>query len=155
MGALVLGISLLLTRCSLANGAGDLHMKVSPFGKMLLHKNLGKKKRDGAQRQWGMIMGWLCGRLLEMGESFVSRTHFILGNRRRVKFWKDRWCGDSSLEVSFPSLYSLACDKDLSTRGVGTRRRGGLVEALLLEAFSWLGNWRSNDFSADPTEELD
>ena len=32
-------------------------------------------------------------------EVFKSKSHFIVGNRRRVKFWIDRWCGDLYLEV--------------------------------------------------------
>ncbi|RVW20629.1 4-hydroxy-tetrahydrodipicolinate reductase 2, chloroplastic [Vitis vinifera] len=32
-------------------------------------------------------------------------------NGRRVRFWRDRWCGDSPLCVSFPSLFALSIDK--------------------------------------------
>ncbi|RVW48872.1 hypothetical protein CK203_091209 [Vitis vinifera] len=65
-------------------------------------------------------------------------THFIAGNRTSVKFWKDRWCNDSSLNVSFSSLFSLTNDKDIwvGSKGVGSRRRRGLVEPPLLKAFS-------------------
>ncbi|KAL6333305.1 hypothetical protein AAG906_028489 [Vitis piasezkii] len=43
---------------------------------------------------------------------FSKRVAFRLWNGRRVCFWKDRWCGDDSLEEAFPSLYSLASSKD-------------------------------------------
>ncbi|RVX05286.1 hypothetical protein CK203_020231 [Vitis vinifera] len=33
-------------------------------------------------------------------------------NGRRVRFWRDRWCGDSPLCVSFPSLFALTDDKE-------------------------------------------
>lgn len=33
---------------------------------------------------------------------------------KRVKFWDHVWCGDVSLRNSFPSIYSLACDKEAS-----------------------------------------
>ena len=34
------------------------------------------------------------------------------GNGRRVKFWKDKWCGEEPLCMSFPSLYALALSKE-------------------------------------------
>ena len=30
------------------------------------------------------------------------RISFSIGNRRRVKFWKDNWCGNEPLGVFFP-----------------------------------------------------
>ena len=41
-----------------------------------------------------------------------SRISFLVGNGRRVRFWRDRWCEDSPLCVSFPSLFALTDDKD-------------------------------------------
>ena len=40
-------------------------------------------------------------------ESIKIRTRFKVGTRRRVKFWKDKWCGDSSLIESCPHLTFL------------------------------------------------
>ena len=37
---------------------------------------------------------------------------FSMGDRRRVRFWEDRWCGDDALSVSFPSLYAMAASKE-------------------------------------------
>ena len=37
---------------------------------------------------------------------------FRVGNDRRLKFWKHRWCGEDFLEEAFPSLFSLAFAKD-------------------------------------------
>ena len=41
-----------------------------------------------------------------------GRVRFSIRNERGVKFWKDGLSGDSSLEESFLSLFSLAIDKD-------------------------------------------
>ena len=50
---------------------------------------------------------------MRMDSDFVgSRILFIVGNRRRVRFWRDRWCRDSPLCVSFPSLFALSVDKE-------------------------------------------
>ena len=49
---------------------------------------------------------------LRMEWDFVgSRISFLVGNGLRVRFWRDRWCGDSPLCVSFPSLIALIDDK--------------------------------------------
>ncbi|KAJ9681633.1 hypothetical protein PVL29_017839 [Vitis rotundifolia] len=41
-----------------------------------------------------------------------SRLAYQVGNGRRVKFWKDKWCSDEPLCESFPSLYSMSLTKD-------------------------------------------
>ena len=30
-----------------------------------------------------------------------------LGNGRRLRFWKDFWCEEEPLSITFPSLFSL------------------------------------------------
>ena len=47
-----------------------------------------------------------------------SRLSFVVGNGQKVKFWKDRWCGDSPLCVSFPTLVALAIFKDAWVKDV-------------------------------------
>ena len=42
---------------------------------------------------------------------FKTRTGFTVGFGNRVKFWKGKWCGYSSLRESFPELYSIASSK--------------------------------------------
>ena len=37
---------------------------------------------------------------------------FKVGSGNKVKFWKDRWCGDVSLRDVFPNLFSIASSKD-------------------------------------------
>ena len=37
---------------------------------------------------------------------------FVVGNGRRVKFWRDRWCGEESLRVAFPTLFAIAASKE-------------------------------------------
>ena len=46
-------------------------------------------------------------------ESIRSRSHFIVGNGRKVKFWKDLWCEDQTLKDDFPNLFWLAVNKDV------------------------------------------
>ena len=39
----------------------------------------------------------------KLWETVNSRVSFFVGNKRRVKFWKDKWCGNEPLCVSFLS----------------------------------------------------
>ena len=56
-------------------------------------------------------MGLLKG--IRMDWELVSgRMVFIVGSRRRVRFWRDRWCGDSPLCMSFPSFLALTVEKE-------------------------------------------
>ena len=45
-------------------------------------------------------------------DAFKSKISYVLGNKRRVKFWKDIWCGDTPLRTSFPSLFAIATSKE-------------------------------------------
>nr|CAN78868.1 hypothetical protein VITISV_035932 [Vitis vinifera] len=38
---------------------------------------------------------------------------FAMGNGRRVRFWKDKWCGGDLLSTSFPSLYAITSSKEV------------------------------------------
>ncbi|RVW23454.1 putative ribonuclease H protein [Vitis vinifera] len=46
------------------------------------------------------------------GALLQNRVGFSVGNGRRVKFWKDNWCRNSTLCNSFPSLYAFASYKE-------------------------------------------
>ena len=45
-------------------------------------------------------------------ELFKSMTSFAVDNRRRVKFWKDRWCSEEPLCEIFSSLFALFDSKE-------------------------------------------
>ncbi|RVX04134.1 Dynamin-related protein 5A [Vitis vinifera] len=48
-----------------------------------------------------------------MVRSFIEKMLLKMEcNGWRVRFWRDRWCGDSPLSVSFPTLFDLAIDKE-------------------------------------------
>ena len=36
----------------------------------------------------------------------------LVGNGRRVCFWKDFWCREQPLSITFPSLFLLAVNKE-------------------------------------------
>ena len=45
---------------------------------------------------------------------FVFHIHYEVGDGTLIKFWQDRWCGQTSLAVCYPELFRLSCNKDTS-----------------------------------------
>ncbi|RVW62551.1 putative ribonuclease H protein [Vitis vinifera] len=71
----------------------------------------------------GIRMNW---------ELVSNRLVFIVGNGRRVRFWRDKWCGDSPLCSSFPSLFALTNDKEESVANVwDSLAEGGWGDGIL------------------------
>ena len=50
-------------------------------------------------------MGW---------EDFSKNIRFEVGVGDRVKRWTDHWCGNSPLQLTFPSVYEIASNKEAS-----------------------------------------
>ena len=45
-------------------------------------------------------------------EELRCRVHFMVGNGRRIKFWKDLWCEELTLKEAFPNLFRLTVNQD-------------------------------------------
>lgn len=58
-------------------------------------------------------------------EALVPNAVFLVRDDRRVCFWKDSWCREEVLCLSFPSLIDLAVQKDVLVVDVWDRTRGG------------------------------
>ena len=78
-------------------------------------------------------------------DSFPPTTMFSVGNGRRVRFWKDCWCGEEPLSLSFPSLFSLAVNKEALVLDVwdpvGEEGGGGGGPLFSLD-LSMIGSWK-------------
>ena len=48
-------------------------------------------------------MGW---------KVFSKNVQFEVGVGEKVKFWTDRWCGDSPLQLTFPFVFGIASNKE-------------------------------------------
>ena len=46
--------------------------------------------------------------------SFSRHILYDIGDGSRVKFWQDRWCGETSLAVRYPDLFRFCRNKDAS-----------------------------------------
>ena len=58
-------------------------------------------------------------------ELFNSMISFEVGNGRRVKFWKDWWCGEEPLCKIFPSLFALSDFKEAWAADLWEHREEG------------------------------
>ena len=77
---------------------------VRKFGEEDGHWCPGDSRESHGVGLWKVIRnGWM---------EFSKRVDFKLRDGRGVRFWKDRWCGEDSLEEAFPRLYYLASSKD-------------------------------------------
>ena len=67
------------------------------------------------KNKFGLEEGGWCSRVAKGGygvgvwksirkewEGIRCRSRFIVGNERKVKFWKDLWCKDQTLKEAFP-----------------------------------------------------
>ena len=68
-----------------------------------------------------------------------SIISFLVGNSRRVKFWKDKWCGDKPLCVSFLPLFAIVVSKDVWVVDVwnSTVDKGGWVPRFSRSINDW------------------
>ena len=58
--------------------------------------------------------------------SFSNHLFFLVGYGSRVKFWHDRWCGDSPLKEAYPELFSLVLDRNVSVADLMSHINGML-----------------------------
>ena len=66
-------------------------------------------------------------------ETLLPRVGYVVGNGRRVQFWKDAWCGETAFYSMFPSLFSLVVHKEASVANVwdsSRELRGGPPSSL-------------------------
>ena len=73
---------------------------------------MGRKREVGVQKKGGAYGVGLWKAIKKDWEIIRSRSRFIVGNGRKVKFWKDLWCEFQALKDVFPNLFRLAVNKD-------------------------------------------
>jgi hypothetical protein len=54
-------------------------------------------------------------------KDFLKQTEFFAGGGDRIRFWYDKWCGDTPLKDLFPLLFLCATNWDASIESVVSR----------------------------------
>ncbi|KAE8798655.1 hypothetical protein D1007_26144 [Hordeum vulgare] len=52
--------------------------------------------------------------LVKVRPIFKDHVKFLVGNGASTRFWLDWWCRDSTLSVTFPTLFSFCPEPDIS-----------------------------------------
>jgi len=76
---------------------------------MLRKKYLGSKPLS--QVQWKNGDSHLWASLMKVKQDFVRFGTFIIQDGSQVRFWEDRWLGQSTLRQQYPCLYNIARHK--------------------------------------------
>ena len=50
--------------------------------------------------------------------TFSQHILYEIGDGSRVKFWQDRWCGETFLAVNYPELFRVCRDQEVSVAEV-------------------------------------
>ena len=66
-----------------------------------------KKIEGGSQNGVGV---W---NTIKIERNFEVWILFKVGSWNEIKFWNNRWCGNSSLRDASPNLYAIASSKEL------------------------------------------
>ena len=45
-------------------------------------------------------------------DDYFQHVEFVVGQGTRISFWKDKWCGDTSLMVLFPTLFTCSANRE-------------------------------------------
>jgi hypothetical protein len=59
----------------------------------------------------GIMSGW---------EDYFQYVEFVVGQGTRVSFWKDKWCGDTSLMALFLALFTCSSNREATITNVLT-----------------------------------
>jgi hypothetical protein len=52
--------------------------------------------------------------LLKIRNLYLQGRKFLVGNGKKILFWKDRWLYDKPLDILFPDLFKMAQHQDIS-----------------------------------------
>jgi hypothetical protein len=76
-------------------------------------------------------------------EIFFSHTRLVLGDGSWIRFWYDRWCGDTKLKEDFPVFYSIACEKDAAVAASVEFSGGASQWNVIFTGKFMIGRWVS------------
>ena len=103
----------ILNRALLCKWSWRFAVEGDSYWKLIISMKFGIER--GGWRTRGVREGYGVGLLKEISKEvllLLNNVSFSVGDGKRVRFWKDIWCGNISLCEAFPSLYDLVVSKD-------------------------------------------
>lgn len=73
----------------------------------------------------------------EEWDKMHSLTHFNVGNGKRVQFWKDIWCDNTSLSAKFEPLFQISCNKESTMEEVWHQIVGRSNPTFTCSGYDW------------------
>lgn len=55
---------------------------------------------------------------MKVWQDFSGHVTFRVGDGRRNSFWNHKWCGEDTLRVSFPSLFGVSNQRELTVHQI-------------------------------------
>uniref|UniRef100_A0A2N9JBN0 Reverse transcriptase zinc-binding domain-containing protein n=1 Tax=Fagus sylvatica TaxID=28930 RepID=A0A2N9JBN0_FAGSY len=52
--------------------------------------------------------------IMSSWEDYFQHVEFVVGQGNQVRFWKDKWCGDTALKDRFPLLFTCCSDREVT-----------------------------------------
>ncbi|RVW91093.1 hypothetical protein CK203_039951 [Vitis vinifera] len=92
--------------------------------------------------RWSHRCPWKA--IAQVFQDFSKFTRFMVGDRKRIRFWEDLWWGDQPLGVRYPRLLRVVTDKNIPISSILRSTR----------PFSWNFNFRRN-LSDSEIEDLE
>lgn len=84
--------------------------------------------------------GWSPWRsILSQLDRYKAGLAFKVGDGRRIRFWKDAWCGERPLMEVYPEIFSMAVDPNIVVASYMSILGGEIVwqPCLRRAAFDW------------------
>ena len=92
-------------QCLLSKWLFKLINEQSVWQDLLKRKYLGTKSITQVERKQGDSYFW--SGLMKVKNYFLNMGSWFINNGEQVRFWEDKWLGNSSLKDKYPSLYSI------------------------------------------------
>ncbi|RVW15967.1 mRNA-capping enzyme [Vitis vinifera] len=103
----------ILNRALLCKWSLRFAVERESFWKLIISRKFGEESGGWNSRE--VREGYGVGFWKEIrkeGSLLLKNVSFAMGDGRRVRFWKDIWCGNIPLCEAFPSLFALAVSQD-------------------------------------------
>ena len=103
----------ILNRALLCKWSLRFAVERESFWKLIISREFGEESGGWNSREVRERYGvgfWK--EIRKEGSLLLKNVSFAMGDGRRVRFWKDIWCGNIPLCEAFPSLFALAVSQD-------------------------------------------